>query len=96
VVLTEKNNDLISIRGKLPFSAQRKSEKQFLSIYRSHVDGDLGLPEAKNEIERILIQSALERSHNNVTLTANNLGIKRSTLYSIFNRLDMKRQTDDN
>lgn len=90
VVLTEKNNNLINIQGGLPFSAQRKAEKKLVSIYRSHVVGDTKLPETKSEIERMLIQSALDRAGDNVSLTANNLGIKRSTLYSIFNRLEMR------
>ncbi|MGK0439595.1 MAG: hypothetical protein ACJATK_002555 [Paracoccaceae bacterium] len=95
VVLTEKNNDLIGIQSRLPFSEQRKAEKKILSIYRSHVDGDLSFCETKSAIERILVQSALDRSYNNVTLTANNLDIKRSTLYSIFNRLDMRRHAEE-
>lgn len=95
VILTQKDNDLINIQGILPFTVYRKAEKQILSIYRSHTAGNLNLPETKNEIERVLIQSALDRSNDNVSLTANNLGIKRSTLYSIFNRLEIRKQTGD-
>lgn len=91
VILTEKYNDLIRVRGRLPFSEQRKAEKTLLSIYRSHINKDLTLPEAKKDIERVLVQSALDRTQNNVTLAANTLGIQRGTLYSTFTRLGIKR-----
>jgi len=91
IVLTEKDNDFIRIRHRLPFSKQRAAEKKLLSIYRSHTDGDIGLADTKTAIERLLIQNALEHTNNNVSQTANNLGIKRSTLYSVMNRLEMKR-----
>ena len=90
VVLTEKNNDLINIQGELPFFAQRQAEKKILSIYRSHVMGDIKLAETKSEIERVLIQSALDRADDNVSLAASDLGIKRSTLYSICSRLEIR------
>lgn len=91
VVLTERDNDLIRVRDRLPFMVKRKDKKKLISIYRAHLSGDLGLSDTKGEIERILIQNALDSSDNNVTLAANKLGITRSTLYSIFNRLNFKR-----
>lgn len=95
VVLTEKNSDLIRIRYKLPFSNRRASEKQFLAVFRSHMNDELGLSETKAELEKLLIQSALDSSHGNVTRAAEKLGIKRSTFYSILNRLDMKKGAGD-
>jgi len=92
VIATQSKHDLIRIRHKLPFSNQKKAEREILSVYRALADGDLGLVKAKHEIEKVLIQGALERSNNNVSLAANKLGIKRSSLYSIFNRLEMSRQ----
>ena len=96
LILTEKNNDLIRIRYKLPFSNRNATEKQLLGIFRAHLNDQLSLVETKHELEKILIQSALDSSHGNVTWAADKLGIKRSTLYSILNRLDMKRGIADN
>jgi len=95
VVLSHKHNDLINIRGRLPFSAHRAAERQLVNIYRSFANEDLGLNQAKRDIERIFIQSALDRSGNNVSQAAARLKIKRSSLYSIFNRLEIERQDTD-
>lgn len=89
VVKTEKDNDLIRIRNRLPFTARARAERKIIGIYRQHLDGDLGFHEARDEIEKIFIESALDRSANNKTLAAELLGLRRSTLYSIFGRLDM-------
>lgn len=95
IIATEKNSDLIRIRHRLPFSKHRTVEKKILGLYRSFIDQDLGFVDAKTEIEKALIQSALDRSDNNVSLAAHELGIKRSTLYSIFRRLDMEWRTNE-
>ena len=95
-ILTQKHNDLMSISHRLPFSSTRLAEKEFLTIFRSHMDGKIGLVETKSALEKVLIQSALDKSHGNVTHAANKLMIKRSTLYSIVNRLEMKKALYDN
>ena len=96
MILSQRNRKPApNTNGRLSAWRQNKTEKKILSIYRSHLEGNLDLSEAKNAIERVLIQSALHRSNNNVSLAANSLGIKRSTLYSIFNRLDIDRQATE-
>lgn len=87
IVWTEKDNDFIQISGRLPFSAQRKIEKQIISIFRSHANNELDLIDTKNEMERVLVQYALDDSDSNVSITARKLGVQRSTLYGIFQRL---------
>jgi len=92
VVLTQKNNDLINVGAKLPFTARKRAERKLIKIYRSLYNNQVGLNDAKRDIETILVQSALDRSENNVSAAAKMLGLQRSTLYSIFNRLEMDRQ----
>jgi len=95
VILTEEHNDLMKISYRLPFSKKRAAEKEFLTVFRSHMNDELGLVETKNELEKILIQSALDSSHGNVTRAADKLMIKRSTFYSIINRLEMKKPVNN-
>lgn len=91
IILTQKHTDIINIQHRLPFSYQRKKERELLHVYRSHIKGEIGLNETKDEFDKILIRGALEDNNNNVTWAAKKLGIQRSTLYSILNRLGMSR-----
>lgn len=92
IVFTEKYNDLIHIQNRLPFSKQRRLEKKLIAVYRSHINDGVSLVDTKNELEKLLIESALENSQNNVMSAANKLGVNRSTFYGILARLDIKRE----
>ena len=50
------------------------------------------LREAREALDRALIQQALARNNGNLTLTASDLGISRPTLYELMQKLDIARK----
>ena len=68
--------------------------KQILATDLGFVEGEdhlqlLNLRDAREQVEREIIQRALSIYNNNVTHTAEALGISRPSLYSLIKKLDM-------
>lgn len=54
--------------------------EQMKSLIDEMLDGQILLPEAVAEFEKIYIQKALKRNHEHLSNTAETLGIHRNTL----------------
>ena len=49
------------------------------------------LKEAREEVERQMVQEALRKHGSNITAAASELGVSRPTLYELMEKLGMKR-----
>jgi len=52
---------------------------------------DLRLKEAREALEKDMVQRSLARNRGNITHTANELGISRPTLYELMEKLGIKK-----
>ena len=90
VIKTESKHKLSEIKRLLPMSLERKTADNFLNMLDEYVQNSNKEDVYKNlqsSIEREIICYSLEKSNNNITHTANMMGLKnRSTLYSMLNR----------
>jgi len=66
--------------------------RRFLSPSPHNGNGNQTLKEAKEQIEKALILEALAQHKNNLTKTAEKLGISRPTLYELMDKLGIARK----
>jgi len=96
VIKTESKHKLSEIKRLLPMSLERKTADNFLSMLDEYVQNSNQENVYKNlqaSIEREIICYSLAKSNNNITHTANMMGLKnRSTLYSMLNRHNIDLQ----
>lgn len=90
VIKTESKHKLSEIKRLLPMSLERKTADKFLNMLDEYVQNSNKDNVYKNlqaSIEREIICYSLKKSNNNITHTANMMGLKnRSTLYSMLSR----------
>jgi DNA-binding NtrC family response regulator len=89
IVASEKVHRLTDIRAYLPFSAERKISRALFKTCTDYSSQQCSLKEAQNNCERILLLYSLEKNNYNVSKTAEMINVKRTTLYSICQRLDI-------
>lgn len=78
------------IRRYMPFSEERRTTNKIMEIFSNYARDDAGYRDSVTEIERLLVLYKLDRAGGNATSTAEQMGMPRSSLYSIFNRLKIK------
>jgi len=87
----EKSHRMYDIRRWLPFSAERRWANRMVELsYLCSLD-KVSHRDAVNEFEKQLIELKLERSDYNMKDTAQNLGLNRTSLYSMVKRLGVKQ-----
>ena len=102
VIKTESKHKLSDIKPILPLSLERKTADNFLNMLDEYVQNsnqDNVYKTLQASIEREIICYSLKKSNNNITHTANMMGLKnRSTLYSMLNRhgIDLKELKTQN
>ena len=64
-------------------SRKRITANIVADLTQQYLDDRVSLKDAKNEFERQLLQHNLDRFGNNVSKTARELGMKRTTIYSM-------------
>ena len=89
-IKTESKHKLSEIKHLLPLSLERKTANHFLIMLDEYVQNSNEDNVYKNlqaNIEREIICYSLKKCNNNISHTANMMGLKsRSTLYSMLNR----------
>jgi len=85
----EAKHKLTDIRRYMPLSSERKTSQEIMELFSSYARDELSYRESVNEIEKLLVMHKYSKNGKNASATAQTMGMPRSSLYSIFNRLSI-------
>jgi hypothetical protein len=88
-IITESPVHLSKMLKRFPASFTNKTSLHTRNITNRFVDGDLDYMQAKNEFEKGILIHKLAEFKGNKTAVADNIGVDRTTIYSMINRLDI-------
>jgi Response regulator containing CheY-like receiver, AAA-type ATPase, and DNA-binding domains len=94
MLASEYQHKLTDIRRFIPWSNERKTSQQIMEIFSNYSRDDINYRDAVSEIERLLVLQKYDKNEGNASETAGRMGMPRSSLYSIFNRLDIESRGD--
>ncbi|RBP51456.1 hypothetical protein [Arenicella xantha] len=86
---SEYRHNLTDVRRFIPFSAERRAANQIMDICSRYSRDKMSYRDGINEIEKILVLQKYQKEGGNASATAESMGMPRSSLYSIFNRLNI-------
>lgn len=86
---SEYRHRLTDVRRFIPFSAERRAANEIMEICSRYSRDEMPYRDGINEIERILVMQKYQKAKGNASATAESMGMPRSSLYSIFNRLNI-------
>jgi hypothetical protein len=86
----EKAHGITDIRRHIPFSLERETSGKIMSIFSRYAQDEVNYRDALNEIETLLVLHKHKKHDGNVSSTAASMELPRSSLYSIFRRLDIE------
>jgi len=89
-LLGEAKHNLTDVRRFLPWSAEKKTSNQIMDIFSNYARDDMDYRQAVNDIEKLLVVHKYQKNDENASATAELMGMPRSSLYSIFNRLKIE------
>ncbi len=94
VMKSEHEHKLTDIRRFMPFSSERQTSHEIMEIYSNYSQDEISYRECITKIEKLLVLHKYTEKNKNASATAESMGMPRSSLYSIFNRLkiDVKEQ----
>jgi len=87
---SEAQHKLTDLRRFVPWSRERKTSREIMEIFSGYTRDDTSYRDAVGEIEKLLVMHKYQKSGGNASKTAQQMGMPRSSLYSIFNRLSIK------
>ena len=87
---SEKRHNLTDIRRLVPGSSERKTSSEIMKVVSRYARDDILYRDAVGEIERLLVTQKYKKNDNNASATAELMGMPRSSLYSLFNRLKIE------
>lgn len=90
----EERHKLTDIRRFIPGSAERRASREVMEICSNYARDEVSYRDAISEIERVLVVHKYQKNHKNASATAELMGMPRSSLYSIFNRLKIESKGD--
>lgn len=85
----ERAHGLFDVRAFIPMSLESKTSAQIMSIFSQYSQDNLNYRDALSEIERLLVTHKHQKHGGNVSSTAASMELPRSSLYSIFRRLEI-------
>ncbi len=88
---SEDQHKITDIRRFIPFSEERRTSNQIMDIFSKYAQDKSSYRESISEIEKLLVEHKYEKHDRNATYTAESMGMPRSSLYSLFNRLGVKK-----
>ena len=94
MLTSEYQHRLTDVRRFLPWSNERRTSQKIMDIFSNYSRDDLEYRQAVSEIERLLVLHKYDKNEGNASETAGKMGMPRSSLYSIFNRLDIESRGD--
>lgn len=86
---SESQHRLTDARRFMPFSPERKTSQEIMELFSSYARDEMSYRESVNEIEKLLVLHKYSKNDKNASVTAQSMGMPRSSLYSIFNRLSI-------
>lgn len=86
---SEATHRLTDIRRHIPFSLERKTANQIMGIFSRYAQDEVSYREGMNQIEKLLVTHKHDKHGGNVSSTAASMDMPRSSLYSIFRRLEI-------
>ena len=92
MLATEHKHRMTDIRRFIPFSDERTTSSQIMDIFSEYAQDKATYREAINDIEKLLVEHKYEKNNRNATYAAEKMGMPRSSLYSLFNRLGIKKE----
>jgi hypothetical protein len=90
IMYAELSPKATDIRAYFPFSAERKTSRSLFKLCSQYSKRQVSYKEAQVEFEHSLVRYSLIKNNYNILQTAQNMGIDRSTLYSICKKHDIK------
>lgn len=90
---SEERHKLTDIRRFIPGSAERRTSREVMEICSNYARDEVSYRDAISEIERVLVVHKYQKNHKNASATAELMGMPRSSLYSIFNRLKIESKS---
>jgi len=87
---SEGSHKLTDIRRYIPGSVERRSSREVMDICTSYSRDEISYRDAVSQIERVLVVHKYQKNGKNASVTAELMGMPRSSLYSIFNRLKIE------
>ena len=90
----EERHKLTDIRRFIPGSAERRASREVMEICSNYARDEVSYRDAISEIERVLVLHKYQKNHKNASATAELMGMPRSSLYSIFNRLKIESKNN--
>ena len=88
---SERRHKLTDFRRFIPFSDERKTSNEIMDIFSSYARDESNYRDAVSQIEKLLVEHKYKKNDCNASSAAELMGMPRSSLYSLFNRLDIKR-----
>ncbi len=85
----ERLHGLFDIRRHIPLSLERKTSAEIMEIFSQYSQDRVNYRDALNEIEKLLVTHKHQKHGGNVSSTAASMELPRSSLYSIFRRLEI-------
>lgn len=89
---SESKHGLTDIRRHIPFSLERRKASEIMDIFSSYAKDQANYRDSMVELERLMVTYKHDKNAGNVSATAATMGIPRSSLYSIFRRLNIEHK----
>lgn len=87
---SEYHLKLTDVRRFIPMSPERQTSNEILDVCSRYSRDEISYRDGINEIERLLVLQKYKKNGGNASATAELMGMPRSSLYSIFNRLKIE------
>lgn len=88
-LMSERKHGLTDVRQYVPFSLERITSRKILNIFSSYAKDEMNYRDSMAELEKLMVIHKHEKHDGNVSSTAVSMDIPRSSLYSIFRRLEI-------
>lgn len=91
ILASENQHNLTDIRRFIPFSDERRTSNEIMEIFSKYARDQESYRESISEIEKLLVTHKYDKTGRNASSTAELMGMPRSSLYSLFNRLKIDK-----
>ena len=91
---SESKHGITDVRRHVPFSLERKSSREIMNIFSAYAKDEKNYRDSMAELEKLMVLHKHEKHNGNVSSTAVSMDIPRSSLYSIFRRLEIEHNEE--
>jgi len=90
----ESKHGLTDVRRHIPYSLERKTSNEIMDIFSKYAQDEINYRDSMAELEKLLVTHKHDKHGGNVSTTAASMDIPRSSLYSIFRRLEIDHSSE--